>query len=110
MRVMGVLLYMPASCRNACLNRVRSFSPSTILRFLGVWSRCDRPAQLTCCASSYPILRVELLCRGGGRHILCRRSVPHAPDLCRDTVARFQTPSHVHRLTVVIAKRAGYAR
>ena len=88
---------LPASCWNACLNRVRSFSPWTILRFLGVWPRCDRPAQLAGCASSYPMPRVELSSRGGERHILCRRSVPHAPDLYRDTVARFQTPSRVHR-------------
>src|SRR6516165_6939235 len=49
------------------------------------------------CAFSFPIPRVELLSRGGERHILCRRSVPCAPDLYQDTVARFQTPSHVHR-------------
>ena len=79
---------LPASCWNACLNRVRSFSSSTILRLLGVSPRCDRPAQLAGCASSYPIPRIELSARGGERHILCCRSVPHAVDLYRDTVAR----------------------
>src|SRR6476620_6032330 len=79
------------------LNRLRSFFPSTILQFLGVSPRCDRLAQLTGCASLYPIPRVELSSRGGERHILCRRSVPHAAELYRDTGARFQTPSRVHR-------------
>ena len=50
---------LPASCWNACLNRVRSFSSSTILRLLGVSPRFDRPAQLAGCASSYPIPRIE---------------------------------------------------
>ena len=54
---------------------------STISRFLRV-SRCyDRREQL----------------RGGDRHILCRRSVPHGLDLYQDTVARFQTPRRARR-------------
>ena len=67
------------------------------LAVLGRFATRDHPAQLAGCASSYPTLRVELLCRGGERHILGRRSVPRAPDLYRDTVAQFQTPSRVHR-------------
>ena len=42
------------------------------------------------------IPREELSSRGE-RHILCRRSVPDAADLYRDTVGLFQTPSRVHR-------------
>ena len=69
----------------------RSLSPSTILRFSGVSLLCD-PVQPIDCASSYPIPRVEFSSRGDERHILCRRSGPHARDPYQDKDARFQTP------------------
>ena len=83
-------LWRSAACVR--FNRVRSFW--TILRFFDVSS--DRCVQLAGCAFSYPILR-EQLSLHGEPHIPCRRSVPDAADLCPDTVARFQTPSRVHR-------------
>jgi hypothetical protein len=69
-------------------------SPSTILPFLGVSPRSHHPALP--CAPSHLMPREELSFRGE-RHIPCRRSAPRAADLYRDKVARFQTPSHVHR-------------